>query len=659
MHFGAIDHFLTGVAIPVFSLRSEESCGTGEFYDLIKLAQWCKHCGIELIQLLPINDTGWDTSPYSALSSVALHPLYIRLQAIPEAAPWLNEIKNFHIEQEHKGPLKYQKVLRFKLDILHKIYQTYQQDILSETDLHDWLSQHPWIIPYAVYRSLKDAHLQRAWFEWPTLQNPTAETVQEYFHTHQDRCFFYVWLQYHLDQQLTHVSHTLAAEGIRLKGDIPIMMSEDSVDVWFHRKYFDRSMRAGAPPDRFTYEGQNWNFPVYRWDVLAQHQYDWWKQRLRAADRYYHAYRIDHVLGFFRLWQIPITEVTAILGHFHPAENFSTNELTEAFSPEWVHRFTTPHISEDTLHSDLFEPIREEITPYLLPAESPTLFHLRPEIASEKTILSLPLSPEAKNVLLSIHRDRTLVRTTDKLWQQAWFYQESSAFQALPPVKQEHFQQLVAQKEERSELIWEHRGRTLLSMMQQTTPMLVCAEDLGAVPKAVPIVLEELRILSLKIERWMRMSEDPDAPFIHPREYPRLSVCTPSVHDLPPIRLWWEESPEDRRAYCKHALKLQECPEKLTPEIARMIIQRNLEANSILTIFQIQDLFTLDTEGKLLLPDPADERINIPGKQLARNWRYRIPVTLEELLRMDAFNQEVTALIAARRQQPVTPDLTP
>ncbi len=657
MHFGPIDHFLTGVAIPVFSLRTEESCGVGEFYDLLKLGQWCKSVGIEVIQLLPVNDTGWNASPYSALSSLALHPLYLRLQAIPEAAPWIPQIQAF-ARKYHTAPfLHYQETLRFKLDTLREIFTTYQEHIIREETLQAWQQANPWIIPYAVYRTLKDAHDQRSWVDWVTMTDPTPEEVEHYFHSHYDICAFYVWMQYHLEQQLLHVSRELAQEGIRLKGDIPIMMSEDSADVWYYRAYFDRSMRAGAPPDKFSREGQNWNFPVYRWRELARDNYTWWQRRLLHLDRYAHAYRIDHVLGFFRLWQIPATEVTAILGFFYPAVSITEEDLAQrGYRPEEIHAMLEPHVTRRRIQQAAGPRFEEVCSRYFQPAEQQGLFHLKEAYQSEKAIYALQEEPEVIHLLLRVHRDRTLLRMPDGGYQQAWFYRESTAYRKLSDEKKSVLEQLIEEKEQASERLWEQRGEHLLAMMKATTPMLVCAEDLGAVPRCVPDVLQRLRILSLKIERWMREGPEPDAPFIPPEQFPRLSVCTPSVHDLPPIRLWWQTEEDERRAYCRWVFQKKRCSRTLTPELATEILARNLRANSILTVFQIQDLFAI--EPSLQLPNPEDERINIPGLNANRNWRYRIPVTLEYLLEFTHFNERIRQLITPRRTKPASLDET-
>ena len=347
-----LSHLVTGVSVPVSALRGAKGCGTGEFADLVDLGAWCAASGIELIQVLPVNDTGWNSSPYSALSAFALHPLYLRLTDVPGSAPFAAAIRAFADSAATGGRLAYRETLEFKLSILERIFQGSVAEIRRDPGFARWRADNPWAIPYSVFSALKSERGPASWSSWPApLRDPSASDIAAWHAAHEEQCLLHEWTQYLLEGQLSAASRALRDMGVMLKGDIPILMSEESVDVWASRRYFDLSSRAGAPPDMYSTQGQNWGFPVYDWENLARDGYRWWKDRLVQAAKFFHAFRIDHVLGFFRIWAIPRGETSGLLGRFSPAvpirrgllheQGLRRREDTMAFRPP-RHRIVPP-----------------------------------------------------------------------------------------------------------------------------------------------------------------------------------------------------------------------------------------------------------------------------------------------------------------------------
>jgi 4-alpha-glucanotransferase len=632
MDFPSLQRYYTGVVAPVSALRTVHGAGTGEFYDLIPLAEWCKACGIDLIQLLPVQDTGFQSSPYSALSAFALHPLYLSLSRLPEAGPFSDEIARF--AEEHRGgkSLSYEPVLRGKLELLSRMYDSQKSSILSDPVLRAWIDENPWVRTYAVFHTLKERNGYASWRDWEELRDPSPGEIEEFWHdeTNHEELMFHVWLQFRLDEQFRAVSRRIDELGILLKGDLPILMNDDSADVWSHRDFFDLSLQAGAPPDYYSTTGQNWGFPVYNWSELEKAGYSWWKDRLRHAARYFHAFRIDHVLGFFRIWSISAADNTGYLGHFDPAKYLTREELRAAgFDDGRIRWLSIPHVPMHRIRESLGDETDTAISYCFDRIGNEDLFNFKPGILGEKTIMALPLRDSSKEALAGFYRDRTLVEVRPDLYFPIWTYRDTAAYRSLFENERLALDSLADRARKASEWIWEENGRKLLGFMKETTTMLPCAEDLGAVPESVPVVLEALEILSLKIPRWVRDRTKPEEPLIPITEYPFLSVCAPSVHDTSTLGEWWTAEPGREELWRMLGYK-SACPETYGTDTARKVIHGLLKTSSCICVFPIQELFALD--GSLKEPDPRDERINVPGTIHPRNWSYRITPTLESVL---------------------------
>jgi 4-alpha-glucanotransferase len=652
MRFGAIEHRLTGVAVPVSALRSGAGCGVGEYPDLVPLGTWAAGVGIDVIQLLPVNDTGTNSSPYSALSAFALHPLYLRLDGVPGATRYAAEIAAWRRRAGALPRLDYPGTLAFKLSVLERIHRDRSAEIAADVDLAAWIGDNPWVRPYAAFRVLERQKEGAPWETWGEAASDPEAAVRACWDGQPESCRFHAWVQREADTQLAAAARALEHMGVRLKGDLPILMSGQSADVWHERRLFDPSLRAGAPPDMYSAHGQMWGFPVYDWNAMAGDGYAWWKARLARASRFFHAFRIDHVLGFFRIWQVPATESNGLLGWFDPAEACTRADLaTAGFDDAAVRWLSVPHVRGDDLRARLGPDAGRVADRYLVRIGSEDLFNLRDGLDREDAIRALDEPERIRETLYRWHADRALLAAGGDRFFPAWQHERSQAFVALGEDRRRLLQKLFSDRRAASERTWERRGRGLLAMVGGASDMLVCAEDLGDVPDCVPRVLADLGILGLRIERWAREWKRPGSPFIDPAAYPALTVATPSVHDTSTLRGWWEEDRTEREAYAPLLGLDEPCPERLTPEAHAAIVARCLGARSRLCVLQLQELLDLDRE--LWSPDPRADRINVPGTVADTNWTWRMPLTIESLAGRTGLADRLRAMIDGRRRRPL------
>jgi 4-alpha-glucanotransferase len=615
MRFSGFSKYESGVILPVSSLRSRKSFGIGEFSDLPLLGAWCAKTGFRFIQILPMNDTGTQSSPYSALSAFALHPVYIRLQELPEFDPeLLPQLDAERTRLEALQRIPFPEVVTIKEQFLRTIFSRHHTEIQSSQEIARWIDSNPWIVSYAEFRSQKKDLL------------------------------FYAWVQFRAEEQFVQAARNLDRMGICLKGDLPILMSEHSADVWAFPHFFRKELRAGAPPDMFSETGQNWGFPIYNWETLEKEGYQWWKDRLKRADLFYHAYRIDHVLGFFRIWAIPEKEISGVLGFYVPSSFLQREELqSRGMDTGRIRWLSEPHIRGEEIRSFANDIPWDALNGIFQQIGQEDLYLFRSEIGERGIEERIPEGPTREKIL-RLYRNRFFLETPFG-YAPAWYRDSARALEVLRPEEKQVLQELVSRYYRDSESLWEQTGQTLLGFMKETTGMLPCAEDLGVVPDCVPRVLEKLQILGLRIPRWTRRYKEPGEPFIPPREYPPLTVCASSVHDTTTLRQWWEEEAE-REAFWAALGKKGPAPASYTPETAEQVLEGLLETSSLLAMFQFQDLLALSPDYRV--KDPADERINIPGSVTDRNWTYRLPFTLEELGSDSGFTKKVQSLLRKR-----------
>ena len=314
----------SGLAVPLFSLRSERSAGVGDFADLERLADWCAAIGASVIQLLPLNDLGPDSAPYGAVSAFALDPIYAapdRISAV-QADPALRaKAAALAADLEQPGPVAYDRVRGARMAFLEAVFATVADALRDDTDFEAFVAEHErWLEDYVLYRTLREHHGWRSWEDWGDTYDMAS--LARFSAEHASRLQFHRWIQWILDGQL-RAAHQYANErGVLLKGDIPILVGRDSADVWRNPHLFFLDTSAGAPPDYYAEDGQNWGFPTYDWEAHWPDGCQWWRARLAHASRYFDLYRVDHVVGLFRIWTIRHGEETGRNGWFVPEEEW-------------------------------------------------------------------------------------------------------------------------------------------------------------------------------------------------------------------------------------------------------------------------------------------------------------------------------------------------
>lgn len=656
-----------GVAIPVFSLRSKKGYGIGEFVDLIPLIDWAIRTQQKIIQILPVNDTtmthSWhDSYPYNANSIFALHPAYLHLE---EAGILRDDsvMQRFSQERDRLNALPevdYEKATEGKWEYLRILFNEQGEETLHSDAFKRFFNNNKeWLLPYAAFSYLRDKHKTPDFHWWGihSTYNPIEiERMNQPESPEYKELAFYQFVQYHLDRQLTRVADYAREKGIILKGDIPIGISRTSADAWVNPALFHLDCQAGAPPDDFSQQGQNWGFPTYNWQLMKADHYDWWKKRFTKMADYFEAYRIDHILGFFRIWEIPIKEIQGIMGHFNPTLPLSVEEI-RAFGFNFEEqRDCQSYIREYTLR-ELFADATQYVKNTFLDSTGWESYALKKEFDTQREIESY-FEGQTDEKTLAI-RDGLLQLVSEILFLPdktqpekyhpriaAW---QTKSYEALDTTQKEAYNKLYNHFfYERNNQYWCREAFEKLPPLISATSMLACAEDLGMIPEGVAHVLEQLRILSLEIQR---MPKKEGLAFDNPADYPYLSVCTTSTHDMSTLREWWEENPNLHQLYYHEQLGLEgNAPSTCTPTVCELIIKQHLQSPAMLAILPLQDWLSIDQT--LRRPDPFKERINVPA--VARHyWRYRMHLSVEELLQADSFNNKVEQMIIAsdRKQQ--------
>ena len=672
MRFAHSGRHLSGLALPLSALRTADSPGCGEYPDLRRVGELAGSWDLDLVQLLPVNDSGTQASPYSALSAFALHPLYLRIDDIPElsargsAGLRAADRKGFRsdaaaILARFRGAprLPHEALLAAKLELLERIWEAREgapgaAGAEREAELDEWIASKGWVRPYAAFVESKKRNEGRPWWEWSVLRDPTPEDIDRLWAdpSWRPHLRFWSWIQMRAAQQFGAAAADLAERGIALMGDIPILMNEDSAEVWARRSAFRLHLIAGAPPDMYSYLGQNWGFPIYDWDAMAAEGYGFWIERLREVDAYYSCYRIDHVLGFFRIWSLSSRERTGYLGRFVPDRPISRDELGAlGFSDERLRWMSKPHVREERLAAAAGEAAAHAAAHAALDRiGTEPLFLFKPSIRGERDIEAIPsLSPAAREFLVGAWRDRALIEYEPGAYAAAWRFREASCWPSLSDGERNALESLIAERARASEELWAETGRRLLGVLKNAVPMLPCAEDLGAVPDCVPRVLEELGILGLRVLRWTRRWNQPGQPYIPPAEYPELSVACPSVHDSSSLRAWWEAEADREQVWSLVAGQLGRdigpCPAALGQREVALVLELLARSRSRFVVYPIQDLIAMSRERP---DDPRGERINVPGTTGPENWSYRMARSVEELAADRELGERVRSLVAAR-----------
>ena len=652
---------VAGTAIPVFSLRSEGSFGVGDFGDLKKLIDWAVSTHQQAIQILPINDTTitntWmDSYPYNSISIYAFHPMYIDLRQLGKLKD--KEALAFYEEKRKElnalPQIDYEAVNNTKRAYLKSMYQQTGKKVLVSAEFKKFFKENEhWLLPYAAFSYLRDQYGTPNFSQWPEHNEYHADEIAAMCIPESD-CYeeiaFYYYIQYNLHIQLLDAGNYAREKGIIFKGDIPIGISRNSVEAWIEPYYFNMNGQAGAPPDAFSTNGQNWGFPTYNWDVMEKDDYQWWQKRFRKMAEYFTAYRIDHILGFFRIWEIPSHSVHALLGQFVPALPMSVDEIQSyglTFQKDFM---TKPFINENILNR-IFGEKADRVKETFVQHCHDDIYEMRSEFDTQRKVeayFAERKDEESRNICEGLY---TLIsnvlfvpdRKHPSMYHPRIAVQNDFIFEVLSPEEKEVFNRLYNHYYyQRHNQFWYQEAMKKLPILTQSTSMLVCSEDLGMVPDCVPWVMEQLQILSLEIQR---MPKNPQHEFGHVWEYPYRSVCTISTHDMATLRGWWEEDYEQTCRYYNQVLgHWGEVPTAAPGWVCEEIVRNHLECPSLLCILSFQDWLSMDEE--IRYPNVDAERINVPANP-RHYWRYRMHLTLEELMKSNKFNEKMKEMIDA------------
>lgn len=639
-----------GCAIPVFSMRTELSHGVGDFCDIKQFTDMMKLCGMKVLQLLPVNDTTSaknrkDSYPYNCISSFAFHPIYINLLDVLKRSEGENVIeeivtsapteergekpagklfgglltgkrrKEKETEQQAdtdrsvkifnlikaikregrllniKSTLDYDDVFESKMRFLKQIYEMEKGNTFAQPEFYTFVkSNKNWLNPYAEFSALRDKNDTVNFYEWKELSVTKEETD------------FYVFIQYHLHLQMSAAKKHAHENGIIIKGDIPIGVAPHSVEVWKTPELFNTDESAGAPPDGFCKEGQNWGFPTYKWRAMSQDHYSWWRGRLIQMSKYFDAYRLDHILGFFRIWEVPITYRSALMGHFSPAIAYTRKDIAAAMGlkdesecrESWFIDNCTDGALAGTFgkasDSVLIRSVNKNAMEYeTLFIEDPHRHRFYyPMIGAKESYAYFSLSPQMSTAYDALYND--------------FFYT-------------------------RNNNLWYHNAVNKLQQLIAASNMLACGEDLGMRNPSVTECMKNLHILSLELQT---MPKESGVEIGNPADYSYLSVCTTSTHDSETLRMWLGQ-------------RLHGKGSDATPAECEKVIADNLASKSMFAILPLQDWLSLSV--KLRSANPADERINDPSNP-NQYWCFRMPVTVEEVIADSPFCEKVKRLIA-------------
>jgi 4-alpha-glucanotransferase len=660
-----------GVAVPVFSLRSEDSFGVGEFNDLKPFADWAGSIGLRLIQLLPVNDTSatntWtDSYPYAAISAFALHPLYANIISIVNYYEATEKSKKSNTLIKKYEQLKktlnelpvvdYEAVLQHKWQFIKDIFKHNKTSFRTDAAYEAFYKENfHWLEPYAAFCALRDANKTADFNQWSSHQvydQQAVSLLEKSNSALSEAIQLNYFIQFHLHLQLKAATEYAHARGLAVKGDIPIGIYRYSSDAWVAPDLYNMDQQAGAPPDDFAEAGQNWGFPTYNWDRMKQDGFLWWRQRFEQMSHYFDAFRIDHILGFFRIWSIPIHAVEGILGRFVPAipvtrQEFYNNNLSFDYD-----RLCLPYITSQILN-ELFGHDALQIRDRFLDQLPEGRYALKEAFNTQRKVEAyfkeLPSDEYYNKIKTSLYRllENVILIEEEGSNGQAFHFrfgiEKTTSFQNLDAHSQGVLKALyVDYFYSRQDDFWQKEAMEKLPTLKRSTEMLICGEDLGMVPHCVPDVMKELAILSLEIQR---MPKKAGTTFFHPKDAPYLSVVTPATHDMSTIRGWWEEDRALTQRFFNEILgHWGNAPYFCEAWVNRSIIEQHIYSPAMWSIFQLQDL--LGSDASLRRENPLEERINLPANP-KHYWRYRMHLDISDLQKAAAFNRDLSAMLNA------------
>lgn len=637
-----------GVVLPLFSMRHIGDWGVGDFGSLRKMIDWVHNASLAVLQLLPINDTtffrDWrDSYPYNAISVDALHPIYMDIGALPRLSD--AEAEGRFIQRAETlaqlDQVAYPEVMTLKEEYLHLHYGEYGSSVCRRKGFRDFCQQNQtWLDSYVAYCLLRDQHPQSAPHHWGTYSLYDEQSIQALLQErkHRQSAQYYRYIQYLLHHQLLEASSYARSRGVILKGDIAIGVSPHGCDAWRRPDLFHADQSAGAPPDAFSTEGQNWGFPTYNWAKMLAEDLQWWRRRFCSMAQYFQAFRIDHILGFFRIWEVPRAQYSGLLGHFYPAlpmdkgywlEQLGAVDTVEGLARPYVHKVDAERIFCTHLPLLIQQGYLEESST----GEGYYLAHSEAQVWEDIEQSDIAGGAESKAQLIHLCREVALLADPREggHYHPRIAFDQSLRFGHWSHEAQERWQDIAQHYfYHKHNALYKQTALSRLTPLVASTQMLVCAEDLGMIPASVPEVLDELQILSLDLERMPKVADR--GIWYRPSTFPYLSICTTSTHDMPPLRLWWQGLDDaERQSYLTensayHPQTIIE--DTLQAELLGSIVQAHLDSPSMFTILPLSDWMSI--HPALHLQTPEQEQINQPADPLHK-WGYRMPINIDEL----------------------------
>lgn len=685
----------TGVVVPLGALYTKDNPVIGEFPDLIPFSKFCKACGISIIQLLPVNDTGTQSSPYSGLSAFALHPIYIRINNIAGFATTYAEDKLFkaafdelYKNNGYVNRYDYDLILNKKINLLRLLFESknIQNDDFLADELTSWIKANEWVKTYAVYKRLKWDYMQASWKSWKKEdRSKTQEEILELWSKkeYQKEHLFYAWCQMIASEQFEEACQIARCEDILIKGDMPILMNEDSCDAWAYPQFFNHDLRAGSPADGDNPTGQNWGFPTYNWKNLKEENYSWWKDRLKIASTYYDAYRLDHILGFFRIWAIPAADCNALNGHTEPYASLKKDDLYElGFDDDRIRWLSQPHVPTSVIEDVTWnrEVAHNILKVFCQQIGNEELWLFKKDIkgsqqlwdTSISSFVDEPAEIRIKTKLVEYWSNRTLLEVSKNKFIPMWTYGQSTSWGTLNETEKTGLLDLFSSLEKKNEKLWKKQAGEIFTAITSGLKMIPCGEDLGVGIACVPKTMKEHNILGLRVSRWCRSWDKEGQPYIDYKDYEPLSITSTSVHDSSTIRAWYQEESksikpstdleqEEKQKVLTAAdifglePKIQEdsdsseefVPPEFDENIAYNILKNCGKSASMWYIPPLQDFLYMNK--KYWLETAEEERINVPGTVTKFNWTYRLPVSLEELAKDKDLIKKIKEIAASRK----------
>lgn len=641
-----------GVGIPVFSIRTRNSFGVGDFADIPMLVDWAAKVGLKLIQFLPLNDTNGthtiaDVLPYAAISAFGLNPLFLclpKMGKLSEDHELMRQYAEKQVSLNASELVEFMDIIGYKYAYATALYYQEKENFLKDPDYIKYFEENKyWLVSYAAFCALRDQFGTSDYNKWGDYAVYNQGKIEEYVNNNFDAVAVNYFIQYHLHLQLKEAVDYAHSKGIIIKGDIPIGVNRNSVDTWESPELYNMNMAAGAPPDMFAIKGQNWELPTYNWEKMEETGFEWWKNRFAQMSNYFDTFRVDHILGFFRIWQIPIEQEEGIMGYLNPSIPVHINEFAEKGIQFDYNRFCMPFITDSVLW-EIFGDDAPWVKLNCIDIFDGWILRLKPMCDTQSKIQKLfekgMFSEKIKWGLFDLVSNVLFFEVKGSNGTQyypRYGMQVLSTFRYLDSNVQRKIEELyVDYFYRRQDGHWKYSALRKLPALKRSTNMMICGEDLGMMADCVTSVMNELGILSLEIQRAPKIDT---IEFFHPADAKYLSVVTPSTHDMSTIRGWWEEKPDvTQRFYNQQLGHWGQAPYFAEWWVCRDILVQHLYSPAMWAIFQIQDLFSINPE--LRRENPNDERINVPSNT-KNSWRYRMHIYLEDLLQNDAFNSEL------------------